>query len=414
MKKKILGMMLIMSCRSFGMEVSLEKAVDTAFKNNRNLKNSKIETVQQELLYKETAKGALPSVSLEGSYTDDRNDDSKGYFENGVVVTQPIYSGGEIYYGIEGAKKNRELYETAYEKEKWDIRLEVVKEYIAILQLQKTLEVYETSKGEKAAELKRQREFYALGMIDRSEILKVESSLYETKSDIINTKNDIQKEKIILKKLMGISIEEDILLKNIGLQKINPEKVDFENDMKKAVKESLQSKKLKLNTDITKLQEKAAKSEFLPEVDLEYAYESSDEASFSDSANTGDWQWRIGVSFEWEIFNFGSSVDSYQRARLESEKADISMEDELEELRKEIKSAYLQMQTLYSLIDTRKKSYETSKEIYEIDREKYANRLIDTVDYLKTESDLREAEVNYINVQMDYYLAYEEYLNLIK
>jgi outer membrane protein TolC len=415
MKKKILGMMLIMSCSSFGMKVSLEKAVDMAFKNNRDLKNSKIETVQQDLLYKETAKGALPTVSIEGGYTDDRDDSyDDGYFENGIVLTQPIYSGGEIYYGIEGAKKSKELYNITYEKEKWDTRLEVVKQYITILQLQKSLEVYETSKVEKEEELKSQQEFYNLGLIDKSEILKVESSLYESKSDIIETKNEIQKEKITLKKLMGISLEEDILLKDIEVEKIDPEKIEFENDLKNAVKESLESKKLKLNAEITKLEEKATKSEFLPEVDLEYAYESSDMASFSDSADVKDWNWSIGVSFEWEIFNFGSSMDSYKSAKLDTEKAEISRDNSIEELKKEITSAYLEIETLYSLIETRKKSYETSNEIYEIGREKYANRLIDTVDYLQTESDLREAQVNYINVQMDYYQAYEEYLNLIK
>ncbi|WP_319200644.1 TolC family protein [uncultured Ilyobacter sp.] len=415
MKKKILGMMLIMSCSSFGMEVSLEKAVDMAFKNNRDLKNSKIETVQQDLLYKETAKGALPTVSIEGGYTDDRDDSyDDGYFENGIILTQPIYSGGEIYYGIEGAKKSKELYNINYEKEKWDTRLEVVKQYITILQLQKTLEVYETSKVEKEEEIKRQQEFYNLGLIDKSEILKVESSLYESKSDIIETKNEIQKEKITLKKLMGISLEEDILLKDIEVEKIDPEKIEFENDLKNAVKESLESKKLKLNAEITKLEEKATKSEFLPEVDLEYAYESSDMASFSDSADVKDWNWSIGVSFEWEIFNFGGSMDSYKSAKLDTEKAEISRDNSIEDLKKEITSAYLEIETLYSLIETRKKSYETSNEIYEIDREKYANRLIDTVDYLQTESDLREAQVNYINVQMDYYQAYEEYLNLIK
>jgi len=203
-------------------------------------------------------------------------------------------------------------------------------------------------------------------------------------------------------------------LKDIEVEKIDPEKIEFENDLKNAVKESLESKKLKLNAEITKLEEKATKSEFLPEVDLEYAYESSDMASFSDSADVKDWNWSIGVSFEWEIFNFGSSMDSYKSAKLDTEKAEISRDNSIEELKKEITSAYLEIETLYSLIETRKKSYETSNEIYEIGREKYANRLIDTVDYLQTESDLREAQVNYINVQMDYYQAYEEYLNLIK
>lgn len=415
MKKKILGLMMVMSCSSFGMEVSLETAVDMAYENNRDLKNSKIETVQQDLLYKQSYKEGLPSISLESDYTDDKNDSNDdGYFENGIVLTQPIYSGGEIYYGIEGSKKSKELYDLTYEKEKWDTRLEVVKEYIAILQLQKTLEVYETSQREKEEELKRQQEFYNLGLIDKSEILKVESSLYESESDIIETKNEIQTEKMTLKKLMGISIEKEIQLSNIETEKINPEKINFENDLKNAVNESIESKQLNLTAEIAKIEEKAAKSEFLPEVDLEYAYESSDLASFSDSADVEDWNWRVGISFEWEIFNFGSSMDSYKSSKLDTEKAEITRDDSIEELKKEITSAYLEMKTLYSLIETRKKAYETSNETYEIDKEKYANRLIDTVDYLETESDLREAQVNYINAQMDYYQAYEEYLNLIK
>ena len=122
----------------------------------------------------------------------------------------------------------------------------------------------------------------------------------------------------------------------------------------------------------------------------------------------------MGVSFEWDIFNFGSSMDSYERKKLETEKVSILVEDSKEELEQNIITYYLNMKTLYNLIDTKEKYYETLKETYEIDKEKYANRLIDTVDYLQTESDLREAEVEYINSQLDYYLAYEEYLNIIK
>jgi outer membrane protein TolC len=415
MKKRLLAMMLMISWRVFSMDIDLETAVNKAFENNRDLKTSKIETVQQDLLYKQAYKEGLPSISLESDYTDDRDDSyDDGYFKNGIVMTQSLYSGGDLYYGAAGSKKNRELYEITYEKNKTDTRLEVVKEYIKILQLEKTIEIYKTSQKEKEEELKRQNEFYNLGMIDKSEILKVESSLYETKSDILDTVNTVLKEKIVLKKLLGISLDEEIQLKDIETMEINPEKIDFENDIKKAMSESLQSKKLTLNSEITKIKEKASKSEFLPEVDLEYSYESSDEVSFSDSTSVNDWDWRIGVTFEWEIFNFGSSIDSYKSAKLETEKANIYKENELEELKKDIISAYLEIKTLDSLIETRKKSYETSKEIYEIDREKFENRLIDTVDYLQTESDLREAQVNYLNVQMDYYQAYEEYLNLIK
>jgi outer membrane protein TolC len=301
-----------------------------------------------------------------------------------------------------------------YQKDMTDTRLKVVKEYVKILQLEKALEVYKASQKERKEELKMQKVFYDLGIIDKSEILKVESSLYETQSDILEAGNSISTEKIVLKKIMGISLKENIKLKDITTSILSPEDIKVEMDKKIALKESLEIKQQKLNLDIKKLEQKVSRSDFFPKIDLDYTYESPEEASFSKASQGNDWEWTVGVSFEWDIFNFGSSMDSYERKKLETEKVSILVEDSKEELEQNIITYYLNMKTLYNLIDTKEKYYETLKETYEIDKEKYANRLIDTVDYLQTESDLREAEVEYINSQLDYYLAYEEYLNIIK
>lgn len=410
--------MFVISTSLFSMELNLERAVDIANKNNRSLKTSEIDVKQQELSYKEAYKEGLPTVSLESDYTgteERTNNKSDGYFENGVVLNQSLYSGGETYYGIKETGYRVDLYETLYQKDTNNIRLEVVENYVKIQQLEKELEVYNTSKKEKTEELERQKEFYNLGMIDKSEILKVESSLYQTESSIIDVENSIKTQKIELKKLLGISLDKEINLDSIEIVLGSPEEaVNLESDQRSALSDGLEITTLDQNLNITQMQEKASKSDFLPTLDFEFAYESLDEESFSSSMETNDWQWRAGVSFKWEIFNFGSSMDSYEKAKNETEKASIEKEDGIEELKKNITSAYLNMETLHNLIDTKKKAYETSEEAYEIDKEKYSNRLIDTVDYLITESALREAEVEYINSQLDYYLAYETYLNLIK
>lgn len=416
MKKIMSIVMLVLSSQLFSMELSLEDTINKAYENNKSLKTSQIETMQQELIYSETFKGGLPIVSLDSDYTgnEEGKADSESYFENGITVSQTLFSGGSTYYGIKGANKNIDLYKVMYQKDMTDTRLEVVKKYVKILQLEKTLEVYKASQKERKEELKRQQVFYGLGLIDKSEILKVESSLYETESDILDTENNISTEKIALKKMVGIPLKEKMELNGIELNILSPKEIQLELDTEKALNESLEVKQLELDLDITKLEEKASKSDFYPEVDLEYTYESPEEASFSNASQGDDWQWTVGISFEWDIFNFGSSMDSYERAKLETEKATINMEDNKEELEKDIITSYLNMQTLYNLINTKEKAYETLEETYEIDKEKYANRLIDTVDYLQTESDLREAEVEYINSKLDYYLAYEEYLNIIK
>lgn len=417
MKKNVLVIIILLSFKAFSMEFDLEKAVEVAYKSNRSLKSSVIDMKQQELLSKEAYKEALPMVSLESNYTgteESVNENPEGYFESGIVLTQPLYSGGNVYYGIKSAEKNQDLYDLIHEKNIVDTRLEVVQEYIKIIQLEKTLGIYDTSIKEIMEDFKRQKEFYNLGLIDKSEILKVESSLYETQSNIIDTKNKISIEKITFKKLLGINLEEKMTLKDLEPMNILVEKIDIENDMEKALYKSLQAKQSNLNVEIAEIEEKASKSDFLPQIDLEYAYSDLQESSFSDSVNTENWQWSVGVSFTWDIFNFGSSLDSYERTKLETEKTRISRDDELEKLQEDIQTAYLNMKTLQSLIETRKKADETLKEVFKIDREKYANRLIETVDYLETEANLREGEVNYVNSQLDYYQAYEEYISLIK
>jgi len=416
MKKTISIIMFIISSQIFSMELSLEDSVNKAYENNKSLKTRQIETIQQKLLYKEAYKDGIPTVSIDIDYTgnEEGKEDTESYFENGITVSQTLFSGGSIYYGAKGAKKKIDLYKIMYQKDMTDTRLKVVKEYVKILQLEKTLEVYKASQKERKEELKMQKVFYDLGLIDKSEILKVESSLYETQSDILEAGNSISTEKIALKKIMGISLKENIKLKDITTSILSPEDIQVEMDKKIALKESLEIKQQKLNLDIKKLEQKVSRSDFFPEIDLDYTYESPEEASFSKASQGDDWEWTVGISFEWDIFNFGSSMDSYERKKLETEKVSILVEDRKEELEQNIITYYLNMKTLYNLIDTKEKYYETLKETYEIDKEKYANRLIDTVDYLQTESDLREAEVEYINSQLDYYLAYEEYLNIIK
>ena len=230
MKKTISIIMFIISSQIFSMELSLEDSVNKAYENNKSLKTRQIETIQQKLLYKEAYKDGIPTVSIDIDYTgnEEGKEDTESYFENGITVSQTLFSGGSIYYGAKGAKKKIDLYKIMYQKDMTDTRLKVVKEYVKILQLEKALEVYKASQKERKEELKMQKVFYDLGIIDKSEILKVESSLYETQSDILEAGNSISTEKIVLKKIMGISLKENIKLKDITTSILSPEDIKVE------------------------------------------------------------------------------------------------------------------------------------------------------------------------------------------
>lgn len=411
--KKYLLLLLALNLVSFSMELTLDKSIDLAEQNNRQLQEKSIGVKQKKLNENIKIKNALPSFRAQTTYVD--HDESKNLnssFQNGVYLSQPIFTGGELYYNIKSSKALREFEEDDYIYQKINLKLEVIQAYINCLQLKKSLNIYEASQKEKQEELKKQQEFYNLSLIDRSEVLKIETSLYQTETSILKIKNNIISQELILKNLLGLDIDETITLKEMDFSRFITKNINLQKDTEKALTSGTLSKKLDKNILISEYDAKSKRSTFFPKVDLEYGYESLEESSFSRSNN--DWEWRVGISFKWDIFNFGSGIDNYKESTLEIEKQKISKLDSLENLKREIKTAYLNLITAKETITTNEKALLTTLETFNIDREKFSNRIIDSVDFLKSESQLREAQITHINSQLDYFLYYQQYLSLLK
>lgn len=411
--KKYLLLLLALNLVSFSMELTLDKSIDLAEQNNRQLQEKSIGVKQKKLNENIKIKNALPSFRAQTTYVD--HDESKNLnssFQNGVYLSQPIFTGGELYYNIKSSKALREFEEDDYIYQKINLKLEVIQAYINCLQLKKSLNIYEASQKEKQEELKKQQEFYNLSLIDRSEVLKIETSLYQTETSILKIKNNIISQELILKNLLGLDTDETITLKEMDFSRFITKNISLQKDTEKALTSGTLSKKLDKNILISEYDAKSKRSTFFPKVDLEYGYESLEESSFSRSNN--DWEWRVGISFKWDIFNFGSGIDNYKESTLEIEKQKISKLDSLENLKREIKTAYLNLITAKETITTNEKALLTALETFNIDREKFSNRIIDSVDFLKSESQLREAQITHINSQLDYFLYYQQYLSLLK
>lgn len=411
--KKILLLYFTLVSISSAVELSLEKSIELFKQNNRKLREKQVSIEQKNLIRNSKVKAGLPALRLENNYIDhDNSKNIESSFQNGLYIAQPLFNGGEIYYNAKNAKLQKELEENDYSNLEVQLKLNVIQAYINCLQLERELEVYETSKVEKMNELKKQNEFFKLNLIDRSELLKIEASLYQTETAILKIQNNIDAQKLNLKTLLGIDLNENISLKEINFNSSSINNIDLAKDIKNAINNGILTKKLDKNIEISNVNAKSSRSSLLPKVNLEYGYESLENSSFSKTND--DWQWRVGVNLKWDIFNFGSGLDTFNESNLEIEKQQISKTDELEILKKEINISYLNLITSLETIKTNKKTLIASQESYSIDKEKFANRLIDAIDFLKTESSLRESQIAYINSQLDSYLYYEQYLSLLQ
>ncbi|MGL6166972.1 MAG: TolC family protein [Fusobacteriaceae bacterium] len=411
--KKLLLLFFSLSFISFSRELTLDESIHLLNKNNRQLQQKDMSVQQKRLSEKTKIKNALPSLKAEGTYSDyDESKNLDSSFSNGIYLSQPLFKGGEIYYNSKSSRALREFEENDYTSNRINLRLEVIQSYVKNLQFKKTLAVYEASEKEKIEELKKLKEFYKLSIIDKSEVLRVETSLYQTKTSIIKIKNSITTEELVLKNLLGIDINENITLKEMNVTNFENDKIELNKDIESAMKNSTLAIKLDKNILISEFNSKSTRSTFLPKIDLEYGYESLENTSFSKSNEK--WQWKVGVGVKWDLFNFGSGIDSYKESTLEIEKQKLSKIDSLETLKREITTSYLQLNTSKETIKTNESAFLTALETFNIDKEKFNNRIIDSVDFLKTEAELREAQINLINSQLDYFIYYQQYLSLLK
>ncbi len=65
------------------------------------------------------------------------------------------------------------------------------------------------------------------------------------------------------------------------------------------------------------------------------------------------------------------------------------------------------------LRESRKRGLEAAELNFSMDQEKFDSGLISTIDYLLSETQLREARVNYYQAELDYYYAFEYYRSLL-
>lgn len=420
--KKLVLIMLILSINLVSMgaplKLDLEEAIRLAYENSYILKNADIDLTNSNLQVKEAYKEALPKIdytgradrSAEEIYGDNSNK-SKTNYDHNIELIQPIYRGGTIGAGISAAKSinERSIYE--YENTKNDLRLQIIGQYIDILQLYESKDVFEKSLKEVEEQYNRANRKYELKLLAKSEVLPFKTRVINTRTNIIETVNQIKIAEVELKNELGIDRELEIELVPLANNRYDLNLIDLEADVKFARVNNKDAKIARLDVEIAEAEEKVAKSEFLPKADFRFGYGSSDRR-FDDSAD--DWEWNTGVTVSMNLFSFGQDLDAYERAKNNTKKSVNTESRAKDDIEVEVRSFYLDLVRLEGTVDEQVAAVEAAQENLNVEKRRYESGLTDVIDFLTIENTLRESELALIRAQLNYYLAYEQYKDSLR
>ncbi|MBM6690299.1 TolC family protein [Fusobacterium mortiferum] len=431
--KKIWGLLLVLSSSVFARELTLDQAIQMALDNSKEIKISQKDVETAKLNVGIAFKNALPSVIYTGSYTRSEYDrkitveerpsqrldsgkkretDAKGGYLQKITISQPIFQGGAILGGIQYANAYKNIADLLYLGSQRDIRLETIQVYSDIVRNEKDLEALISSREELKATYDKQKAQLDLRLITKADMLKTEYSILEVESQIIGTQNQIAVQKENLKLKLGLPRTEDLTVVEFDVPMYLSRNIDFKADLNQALIESIDAMIASKYVDMADAQRKVARADMLPQVSAFASYGvESDRRKYN--ATMDDAEWRGGVQITWNVFEFGKNYDSYRVAAISKEQEELREKISKDTIDINVTDAYLELIKLEKERDSKGRALEAAIENYKIDKEKYAAGLISTIDFLASETQVREAKVGYNQVVIDYLYAFEKYRSML-
>jgi outer membrane protein TolC len=149
-----------------------------------------------------------------------------------------------------------------------------------------------------------------------------------------------------------------------------------------------------------------AKSDYYPTItwSLNY-YRRGDTPTVDGSEFTDREFWETGARATWTFFEWGKTRYAASERRVRVRQAEQTLEKVKDEVRLEVKTAYLTLQSADKAVKVAEKSIESAEENFRISGERYKEQVATATEVLDAQTRLTRARVNYTTALVAFNLA---------
>lgn len=350
----------------------------------------------------------LPSANLVGSQTSRTPAMNQIYDEDhtrsfGVNLTQPIFTGGNIYHGYNIARSVQKIAELNQNNQRLETISKVEEKYFTVLEMQELFEIAQNQLKLAQDNLQIAKVQYEQDIISRADYLQFQADKANKESELIQSQTMYNLSSRDLKNFL--QIDEDV----------DPEPIEFEayediishlteknaDDLllkatEIGLKQNLPLQIVQMQTAIADKTVAMKYGNFLPKINLSYTQSYNKQWNETISASDVDYQdsKQLGISLSIPLFPL---ADSY--AELSEAKYDRKVKQREEKSAKDNIELGLE-QALLNIISSAKQvqasqiSLSYTEEMYTEMEERFRNGLITATDLLNAELMLKSARMN--------------------
>jgi len=375
MKNKIIITLLLLTTITFAQEKqwTLQECVAYALKNNITVKQTQltVQTNKQDLV---AAKGQfLPSLgaNVSQSVSFGSAEIFPGNFVDrtfhssnvGVSVSQNLFNGFRTLNLYKQAQLNMEASAIELNRIKDDISLNVVNSYLNILFNKENLNTANVQLDFSQKQFERVQKLVDAGVKPKGDLLELEATIANDEQRMVAAQNNLTLAKLGLAQLLQLPTDGfDVADVNVNLPSLDLLYTSGTNIYDKAVVERNEVKAAEKRIEIAKLNEKIARSGYLPNLSFRYGFSSGANFSNLNSSNSYFQQLNdnkghnLSLNLNIPIFSRFQNKTSVAKNKIQQKNAQLNLDQVKLNLQSNIERAFTDAKAALKAYEAAKKS----------------------------------------------------------
>lgn len=408
--------------------ISITEAVETASRNNANVKMSELDTKVANANYRQTDAVFLPQVDLGYTAMSTNNPlNAFGFLLQQQTVTAMDFDPAKLnnpgarqdysakveaklpllnmdmIYARKGAKAQEEVYKYKAQRTKEYIEFEVKKAYTQLQMSYQAQSVLEASLKDVKQIHQSVTNFYDQGLIQKSDVLNAQVQVNTIESALAKAESNIHNASDGLRLLMGLESDGEVYLTDSLSQKIE----SIQNNMISISRSDIMAMNKAL--DATNMMVKSSKMAFLPRINAFGAYQLNDSKPLGFNANS----YLVGINLSWNIFSGNQNKSKVKSYQFQRDKIQEELNLHLKQSQLELDKTKRDLRDLQIEINKQKASVEQADEALRILANRHKEGLVNTTDLLMSQAQLSQQKLMLAQAIMSYNItqSYFEFLS---
>jgi outer membrane protein len=322
-----------------------------------------------------------------------------------LTATQPVFTGWALTTTRDLASLGVDIAKIQKETTVQDLVLNVKEAYFGILKAQKLETVAKQAVEQLEAQLKVSQAFYDEGIIAKNDLLQTEVQMAQARQDLITATNGIALAQSLFNKLLRREINEEVRIKDI--LDYNPIRLTLAEALEEALLKRPEINEVALNVQSAERSVDLSKSNYYPTVTLigNYQRETDDVLLESIPGEDPD-RWTVTLQGEWTFWEWGKTRHEVTAARARLQKAKYVLDGVKDNIKLEVKEAYLSLREAEKNIQVAKTAVVQAEENFRMNEERYKQQVATSTDVLDAQTLLTQARTNYFNALSDHNIAW--------